>query len=157
MILSFLKEIYTQFEVELICSEESESAYIRNKDYRDIIRIDYDPQDFQPFTMSFSYQHRHFECIEELIEYSNAYSTGNLAAIEFFDCDRNCFGGEMKTPLLDAMDYDKLRSYFGYPNHDISNLNFKVRAWDRRYCYDGYFMKDSKGSFIVLKHYPKLG
>lgn len=157
MKLSFLNEIYTQFEVELISTEESESAYIRNKNYRDIIRIIYDPQDFQPFTMAFSYQHRHFESIEELIEHINAYSTGNFAAIEFFDCDRNCFGGEMKTPLIDDMDYDKLRSYFGYPNRDISNLNFKVRAWEHRYCFDGYFMKDSKGSFIIIKHYLKQG
>ena len=74
--------------------------------------------------------------------------------MKFFENGKNQFGGEIAVTFLEDLTYDKLRNYFGYPNTDLSNLTFKVRVWDNRYCFDGCFHKNDYGTIgIVKKHH----
>lgn len=153
MHFSFLKELFPQYTVELYAEKDSERAEIKHEDFDDLIKVYYDPDDFDMYCLVFATQHVHISEKERLIEYASAFVNAEKAAIEFYENGSNRFGGDIETPLLDDLTYDRLRNYFGYPSIDISNLTFRVRGWNKKYCFDGAFIKDSSGTVQIVKKY----
>jgi len=153
MHLSFLKELFPQYTVELYAEKDSERAEIKNKEFSDVIMVNYWPENYYTYYLVFATQHRDTSEKEQLIEYVTAFVNAGKAEIEFYENGRNCFGGEIETSLLDGLTYDGLRNYFGYPSIDISNLTFRVRAWNKEYCFDGAFIKDSSGTIQIVRKY----
>lgn len=153
MHLSFLKELFPQYMVELHAENDSEWAEIKNEEFEDLIKVYYEPEDFDVYCLVFATQHVHISEKERLIEYATAFANAETAAIEFYENGINRFGGDIETTLLDDLTYDLLRNHFRYLSFDISKLTFRVRAWDKKYCFDGMFVKNSSGTVqIVRKH-----
>lgn len=155
MHLSFLKELFPQYTVELYAESDSEWAEIKNEKFDDPIRVYYEPEDFDIYCLAFATQHAHISEKERLIEYVTSFANAETAAIEFYKDGKNRFGGDIKTALLDDLTYNSLLSYFGYLSIDISNLTFRVRAWDKKYCFDGMFIKDQSGTVQIVKEYEE--
>ena len=155
MHLSFLRELFPQYTVELYAEKDSERAEIRNKAFRDVITVHYWPEDYYIYHLLFATQHRDTSEKEELIEYVTAFANVEKAAIEFYENGRNRFGGEIETSQLDGLTYDGLRNNFGYSSVDICNLTFQVRGWKKECCFDGAFIKDSSGTVQIVKTYTE--
>lgn len=150
-IYHFLKELFPQYMVELYAEIDSERAEIKNKEFRDVITVNYWPENYYTYYLLFATQHRETSNKEQLIAYVTAFANAEKAAIEFYENGSNRFGGEIETSLLGSLTYDSLRNYFGYPSMDISNLTFRVRAWHIEYCFDGMFIKDSFGTVQIVR------
>ena len=153
MHLLFLKELFPQYTVELYAENDSERAEIKNRAFNDLIKVYYDPEDFDIYCLVFAIQHVHISEKERLIEYVTVFANAEMAAIEFYENGRNCFGGDIRIALLDNLTYSSLRNYFGYLFIDMSNLTFQVRAWDKKYCFNGMFIKDSSGTVQIVRKY----
>ncbi len=153
MHFSFMKEIFSEFDVDIRTENSIETIYIKNSQFENPIVIHHFPDDYYTYLLQFATQHLDTSSKEELIQYSLSFANAEKAAIEFFENGNNRFGGEIEVSLLDNMTYDGLRNYFGYPHDDISELTFKVRTWDTRYCFDGYFEKSTSGTINIVKNY----
>ena len=59
MHLLFLKELFPQYTVELYAENDSERAEIKNQAFNDLIKVYYDPKDFDIYCLVFATQHVH--------------------------------------------------------------------------------------------------
>jgi hypothetical protein len=150
-----MKDLFSQYETDIRIENDIETIHIRNKQFEDEIVVHYFPDDYYTYLLQFATQHRDTSSKEELIQYVFSFANAEKAAIEFFENEKNRFGGEIEVSLLDNISYDDLRNYFGYPHLDLTNLTFKVRAWNARYCFDGYFEKSESGAIEIRKKYVK--
>ena len=155
MHFSFMKDLFSQYETDIRIENDIETIHIRNKQFEDEIVVHYFPDDYYTYLMQFATQHRDTSSKDDLIKYALSFANTEKAAIEFFENEKNRFGGEIEVSLLDNISYDDLRNYFGYPHLDLTNLTFKVRAWNACYCFDGYFEKSESGAIEIRKKYVK--
>ena len=151
----FMKALFSQYETDIRIENDIETIHIRNKQFEDEIVVHYFPDDYYTYLLQFATQHRDTSSKDDLIKYALSFANAEKAAIEFFENEKNRFGGEIEVSLLDNISYDDLRNYFGYPHLDLTNLTFKVRAWNARYCFDGYFEKSESGLIEIRKKYVK--
>ena len=155
MHFSFMKDLFSQYETDIRIENDIETIHIRNKQFEDEIVVHYFPDDYYTYLLQFATQHRDTSSKDDLIKYALSFANAEKAAIEFFEKEKNRFGGEIEVSLLDNISYDDLRNYFGYPHLDLTNLTFKVRAWNACYCFDGYFEKSESGAIEIRKKYVK--
>ena len=155
MHLLFMKDLFSQYETDLRIENGIETIHIRNTQFDDEIVIHYYPDDYYTYLFQFATQHRDTSSKDDLIKYALSFANAEKAAIEFFEKEKNRFGGEIEVSLLDNISYDDLKEYFGYLHLDLTNLTFKVRAWNARYCFDGYFEKSESGAIEIRKKYVK--
>ena len=153
MHFSFIKNLFPNFDVDIIIEDDIETVYIRNRQFDEPIAIHYFPEDHYSYLLRFATQHRDTSSKEDLIKYALSFANAEKAAIEFFENGKNRFGGEIDVYLLDDITYDSLRNRFGYICCDLTNFTFKVRAWDTRYCFDGRFEKTDSGTVEIVKTY----
>ena len=151
----FMKDLFSQYETDIRIENDIETIHIRNKQFEDEIVVHYFPDDYYTYLLQFATQHRDTSSKDDLIKYALSFANAEKAAIEFFEKEKNRFGGEIEVSLLDNISYDDLREYFGYLHLDLTNLTFKVRAWNARYCFDGYFEKSESGAIEIRKKYVK--
>ena len=151
----FMKDLFSQYETDIHIENDIETIHIRNKQFEDEIVVHYFPDDYYTYLLQFATHHRDTSSKDDLIKYALSFANAEKAAIEFFEKEKNRFGGEIEVSLLDNISYDDLRNYFGYPHLDLTNLTFKVRAWNARYCFDGYFEKSETGAIEIRKKYVK--
>ncbi len=155
MHFSFIKELFSEYDVEIQKENGIEIAYIRNIRFEDPIVIHYFPDDYYTYLLQFATQHRDTSSKDELIQSALAFANAEKAAIEFFENGKNRLGGEIEVSILDKITYDKLRTYFGYPYFDLTKHTFKVRAWDAQYCFDGHFENSGSNSIDIVKKHVK--
>ena len=151
----FMKDLFSQYETDIRIENDIETIHIRNKQFEDEIVVHYFPDDYYTYLLQFATQHRDTSSKDDLIKYALSFANAEKAAIEFFEKEKNRFGGEIEVSLLDNISYDDLREYFGYLHLDLTNLTFKVRAWNAHYCFDGYFEKSESGVIEIRKKYVK--
>ena len=151
----FMKDLFSQYETDIRIENDIETIHIRNKQFEDEIVVHYFPDDYYTYLLQFATQHRDTSSKDDLIKYALSFANAEKAAIGFFEKEKNRFGGEIEVSLLDNISYDDLREYFGYLHLDLTNLTFKVRAWNVRYCFDGYFEKSESGAIEIRKKYVK--
>ena len=151
----FMKDLFSQYETDIRIENDIETIHIRNKQFEDEIVVHYFPDDYYTYLLQFATQHHDTSSKDDLIKYALSFANAKKAAIEFFENEKNRFGGEIEVSLLDNISYDDLRNYFGYPHLDLTNLTFKVRAWNACYCFDGYFEKSESGAIEIRKKYVK--
>ena len=151
----FMKDLFSQYETDIRIENDIETIHIKNKQFEDEIVVHYFQDDYYTYLLQFATQHRDTSSKDDLIKYALSFANAEKAAIEFFENEKNRFGGEIEVSLLDNISYDDLRNYFGYPHLDLTNLTFKVRAWNTRYCFDGYFEKSETGAIEIRKKYVK--
>ena len=153
MHFDFLKALFSEYVVDICSKENVETIYIRKCPFDFPIVVDYYPNDYYQYLLRFASQHRDTSSKDDLISYISSFANAEKAAIEFFEKEKNRFGGEIEVSLLDNISYDDLREYFGYLHLDLTNLTFKVRAWNVRYCFDAHFEKDDSGNVTIVKKF----
>ena len=151
MHFSFIKELFSDYNVDIQTENGVETVYIRNIQFEDPIIIHHFPNDHYTYLLRFATQHYDTSSKDELIRHILAFTNAEKATIEFFENGESRFGGEIDVSLLENISYDDLRNFFGYPHLDLTNLTFKVCAWDTHYCFDGYFEEKESGSVNIIK------
>ena len=141
MKLDFLCEIFSNYEIERCEEHGAECICIKNSNFNEPIKVCYELDDYNTYTVYFATQHLHITECDDLIDTIAKFANASIAAIEFYDNERNRFGGQIETKRLENLTYDTLRTYFGYPHLDISHLTFRVYTWDKKYCFEGSFVK----------------
>lgn len=154
MELTFLKKLFPNYFIENTEKEDNtEYAKITNEEFDDVIEIFYYPEDYYEYYFSFATQHRHTSDKNELIEIIKSFINAEKTAIEFYVNGKKQFGGEIEVSLLEDITYEYLRQYFGYHNIDMSKYTFEVRAWNKRYCFNGSFKMTNSGKISVIKDF----
>lgn len=90
---------------------------------------------------------------DEFIQIIKSFINAEKAAIEFYINGNNSFGGEIEISLLDNISYETLRQYYGYQNIDMSEYTFEVRAWNKKYCFNGSFIKNDSDKISIIKSF----
>ena len=153
MHFDFLKELFSKYVVEICFEEDVETVYIRNSLFDFPIVVHYFPDDYYKYLLCFATQHRDTSSKDDLISYISSFINAEKAAIESYKDGMNRFGGEIETAALDDLTYNSLSLKFDY--HDLKDFTFSVRAWDKRFCFDGYFEKSETGAIEIRKKYVK--
>ena len=140
MDFKFVKENFPHLEVKI--NDENSLCIINNNG--DDIFIYYEPA-ANEYTFCFSYQHIHCDK-EELIEHIEGFTNARVCAIEFFQGERRCFGGNIDTALINNLTYTKLRQHYLFGNH-----SFKIRCWNPDYNFDGKVVRKGLKREILLE------
>lgn len=132
-------------------SADGTQVKIFNPFYEENIKIEYVAEDDRtPFTVYFSFQHRHLKDEKDVIDYIKEIMEGKKFAIEFFQNNRKRFGGDIEAEQLYDLSYEKLEEqllgHFSKTKlYEIAD-SFKVRGWSK----DGNF-----DAFIERAHITK--
>ncbi len=147
--LIFLKESFPEFELQF--SDNYSNAMIINPNWNENITV-YD--DEYEFVVCFSFQHRHFEDEEDVVEWIREIIGNNKLAIEFFNKEQRRFGSEIETAELQDLSYEKLEQLTGYYGStkllDVAD-SFKVRGWSYKYNFDFTFLRDANRTITINK------
>lgn len=149
--LAFLKEAFRGYALQF--SEDFSSAVILNPNYNENVFV-YD-EEFE-YIVCFSFQHRHMEDEEELVEWINEVINGNKLAIEFFANGQRRFGSEIGVKEIQEMTYKKLEQFTG--SYGAIKLldradSFKVRGWDSKNNFDYSFICQPDGTVTISKSF----
>ena len=149
---TFLTNHFSSYEI--IYLESKDSVEIVNPFGKDNIIVDYDPADPTPFMVEFSFQHRHIEDENGVIEYINDIVNEKVFSIEFFKDGERCFGGDITSRELKNLSYEKLEQKTGYYGStkliDCADA-FKVRGWSGKNNFDATFVVDKSGKVEIKK------
>lgn len=140
-----LENRYSNFDIIKETKEEYESIEIINPFQDENISVDFiNSNDYKELTFYFSYQHAHFgEDIDGLIDYIDLFLADDLAAIEFFDGERNCFGGAILLNQVNPLSASNLASQFGQSINYLLGLNYKIRTWSGKKDFDAIIEKEN--------------
>ncbi len=151
--LLFLKNAFPEYTVNF--SEDCTDAIIINPNCGENISVYYEEEDeFSPFCVSFSFQHRHLCNEKDVVEWIGDIINGKLFAIEFFKDGKNRFGSEIEAKKLNDLSYATLEHLFSFAT--LTELlersdSFKVRGWNSSGNFDAEFILESDGSVIIKK------
>ena len=147
--LVFLKDAFYEFELQF--ADDYSNAIIVNPNYDENITV-YDDE-FE-FTVCFSFQHRHFEDEDDIIEWIHRIISGNTFAIEFFNHEQRGFGSEIDAEELEDLTYEKLEQFTGYFGLtkllDVAD-SFKIRGWDSKNNFDYIITCEANGMIAINK------
>ena len=150
--LSFLKERYADLNVipveDRYCSERMDLVNLYHHGDISVKYIEHKP-DYAEYTLSFSTQHVHFERAEDLMDCIDDFLSEEYAALEFYKGDQRCFGGDIKTVLLEDLSLKKLADRMGYKPEYLIGFRFTIRSWSGAFDMDGYI--DQEDGKAVLR------
>ena len=139
---------------EIVYLESKDSVEIVNPFGKDNIIVDYDADNPTPFTVMFSFQHRHIEDEKGVVEYIINIINENIFSIEFFKNGERCFGGDITAQELKDLSYEKLEQKTGYYGStkliDCADM-FKVRGWSGKNSFDAMFVVSESGKIEIKK------
>lgn len=150
-----LSSTYEKFETQISVQNNTPQFEIINphKPENIIVKIHNNE-----LTFYFSYQHAYFQNdIAELILYINCFLSDDYVALEFFDGDKDIFGGGVSLQDVDIFSADAIAARFG---HNIDSLNYyisrsknkaisyKARSWIGIHDVDAVIRKEGN-SYIV--------
>ena len=149
---TFLTNHFSSYEI--IYLESKDSVEIVNPFGKDNIIVDYDPADPTPFMVMFSFQHRHIEDENGVIEYINDIVNEKVFSIEFFKDGERHFGGDITAQELEDLSYENLEQRTGYYGStkliDCADM-FKVRGWSGKNSFDAMFVVSESGKIEIKK------
>ena len=149
---TFLTNHFSSYEI--IYLESKDSVEIVNPFGKDNIIVNYDPADPTPFTVMFSFQHRHIEDETGVIEYITDIINENIFPIEFFKNGKKRFGGDITSQELEDLSYKNLEQITGYYGStkliDCADM-FKVRGWSGKNSFDAMFVVSESGKIEIKK------
>lgn len=147
--LLFLKDAFHGCKLQF--ADDYSNATIVNPDYDENITV-YDDE-FE-FTVCFSFQHRHFEEENDIIEWIHKIIYGNTFAIAFFKHKQRGFSGEIGAEELQDLTYEKLEQFTGYFGLtkllDVAD-SFKIRGWDSKNNFDYAITCEANGTIAMNK------
>lgn len=149
---TFLTNHFSSYEI--IYLESKDSVEIVNPFGKDNIIVDYDPADPTPFMVEFSFQHRHIEDENGVIEYINDIVNEKVFSIEFFKDGERHFGGDITAQELKDLSYEKLEQKTGYYGStkliDYADA-FKIRGWSGNDNFDATFVVSENENVEIKK------
>lgn len=144
MNLTFIKERFPHLEMKI---DTENSIYIINNSGGDNIYIYYEPT-IDEYTFCFSYQHIHCEK-EDVLMWIDEFTNGKVGAIEFFNGEHSCFGGNIDITIVKNLTYKKLKKHYL-----VGNRDFKIRCWDPKYNFNGKIIRKGLKHEILLEKAP---
>ena len=149
---TFLTNHFSSYEI--IYLESKDSVEIVNPFGKDNIIVDYDPADPTPFMVEFSFQHRHIEDENGVIEYITDIINENIFPIEFFKNGEKRFGGDITSQELEDLSYENLKQRTGYYGStkliDCADA-FKIRGWSGKNDFDATLVIGESGKIEIKK------
>jgi hypothetical protein len=148
----FLIKQFSNYEIVVL--EDECLAEIINPFCKENIKVYYDSDDnFSPYILCFAFQHIHLCDEEEVVDYINDITSGNLFSIEFFDDGERRFGGDITVDKLKELSYELLEQQTGYlGSTELKDCadSFKVRGWNSE-NFDAIFVIDENGTVTIRK------
>ena len=149
---AFLINHFSSCEITYL--ESKDSVEIVNPFGKDNIIVDYDANNPTPFTVMFSFQHRHIDDEIGVVEYVTDIIDEKVFAIEFFKNGEKCFGGDITLRELKDLSYEKLEQKTGYYGStkliDCADA-FKVRGWSGKNNFDATLVIGESGKIEIKK------
>lgn len=123
------------------------------------ISVEYIPDDeYTPFVVCFSFQHRHMRDEADIVEYVSDIIHGNVLAIEFFKDGKKRFGGDMeaedrKEPSCEilAQYIKQYMRYYGMAEMKDAADALKVRGWGLADNFDAEIVVEDGGKLAIKK------
>ena len=151
MNFDFLQKHFPDCRIVLRDIDGDTFAEVYTSDEADPVKVFYEGEDHQPYTVCFAFQHIH--CDEtQAVGYIKEFLSGERASIEFFIEDRPCFGGDIEKSALENFSAETLASLFGsYFTQGKYKFTIKVRSALPHNNFDGHFEKDADGKAVFVK------
>ena len=149
---TFLIDHFASYEI--VYSEIKDCVEIINPFGKYNIIVDYDSADFTPFSVMFSFQHRHFKDENDVFEYIEDIIGENVFAIEFFKDGNDRFGGDITLEQLNNLSYkalEQITGYYGSTKLKDCADSFKVRGWSGNKDFDAAFVTLKNGEVEIKK------
>lgn len=145
-----IAEHFSAYDVRF--SDEEDGFDIVNPFGKDPIRVYVEDDPHWPYTVGFSFQHRHLATVDEVVAYASDIMNGNVFAIEFFKDGYRRFGGDLDAQEVRELSYDRLVQFLGC--FGASRLidvvdSCKVRGWARDADFDATFVEDEQGNVTL--------
>ena len=149
---TFLTNRFSSYKI--VYSESKDCVEIVNPFGKENIIVAYDPADFTPFTVMFSFQHRHIKNEKGVIEYITDIMNETVFSVEFFKNGERRFGGDMTAQELKDLSYEALEQttgYYGSTKLKDCADSFQVRGWSGKNNFDATFVVDKNGKVDIKK------
>ena len=145
-----IAEHFSAYDVRF--SDEDDGFDVLNPFGKEPIRVYVEDDPHWPYTVGFSFQHRHLATVDEVVAYASDIMNGNVFAIEFFKDGYRRFGGDLDAQEVRELSYDRLAQFLGC--FGASRLidvvdSCKVRGWSRDADFDATFVEDEQGNVTL--------
>ena len=145
-----IAEHFSAYDVRF--SDEEDGFDIVNPFGKDPIRVYVENDPREPYTVGFSFQHRHLATVDEVVAYASDIMNGNVFAIEFFKDGCRRFGGDLNAQEVRELSYDRLAHFLGC--FGASRLidvvdSCKIRGWAGDTDFDVTFVEDEQGNVTL--------
>ena len=133
-------------------SDEGDGFDVLNPFGKEPIRVYVEDDPHWPYTVGFSFQHRHLATVDEVVAYASDIMNGNVFAIEFFKDGYRRFGGDLDAQEVRELSYDRLAQVLGC--FGASRLidvvdSCKIRGWAGDTDFDVTFVEDEQGNVTL--------
>ena len=145
-----IAEHFSAYEVRF--SDEEDGFDIVNPFGKDPIRVYVEDIPREPYTVGFSFQHRHLATVDEVVAYASDIMSGNVFAIEFFKDGYRRFGGDLDAQEVRELSYDRLAQFLGcFGTSRLIDVvdSCKVRGWAGDADFDVTFVEDEQGNVTL--------
>ena len=88
---------------------------------------------FVEYIVYFSTQHRHFEDLDDALEYVEAIIADEVLPSEFYLNGEDCFGGEITRADFEGLSAEFLAAHYGYTVEHLSQFEYEIHSWSGRY------------------------
>ena len=88
---------------------------------------------FVEYIVCFSTQHRHFEDLDDALEYVEAIIADEVLPIEFYLNGKRRFGGEIAKADFEELSVEFLAAHYGYSVEYLSQFEYEIHSWSGRY------------------------
>lgn len=88
---------------------------------------------FTNIVVSFSTQHRHFEDVEDAVEYVLQILGDEVLPLEFYRDGERRFGGDIERSELPLLSQAVLSQRFMVPREQLVHFQFEIHSWSGKY------------------------
>lgn len=140
--LSFLAKYLPALRVDV--SVDLRSAVIYNPAGHEHLYIYDDGDEYEPFTLCFSYQHVHAADADDAAAWIDDILNERVLAVEFFRGQERLFGGQIDRSDLSRLSYEFLTRAFGgeLPGCPGAADSIRVRGWTGRHDLNGRILSE---------------
>ena len=88
---------------------------------------------YEEYVVEFATQHRHFDDIEDAIDYVRELMEDETLPLEFFLDGKRRFGGDIPRAELPLLSQTRLAERFMVPPEQIAAYQFEIYSWSGKY------------------------
>ena len=150
--LSFLLDFVPRYQV--LFSTDRTSAILVNPNKEDHLYIDYDEEDFSPYSLTFSYYNVHLTSKKDAKNFIEQVTSEQRFAIQFLQNGAWAFSGDLPKEDVENLCYERLNNNFGVIMRTAlveCADTFKIRSWSGSGDVDGSFCKKDNKILLNLE------